>query len=179
MAEKLNVITDIQQAVKYEEFMASMSRRYMDDMTKVLRGEILEHAQKRASDLMQQYTRLRSLYAEQDALIGKSNGSINDFDFSSSILNLMRFFLLLLSYLFEASFNGGNYTNASEQQMDEDLESARQIRDKLGGAAEQWRTAVNLLRASAKAALIANEQWTLITSSRYDRYTILQFSSLF
>lgn len=70
LAEKLNVITDIQQAVKYEEFMASMSRRYMEDMTKVLKGEILEHAQKRASDLMQQYTRLRSLYAEQDALVG-------------------------------------------------------------------------------------------------------------
>lgn len=53
--------------------------------------------------------------------------------------------------------------------MDEDLESARQIRDKLGGAAEQWRTAVNLLRASAKAAQVANEQWNLIVSSRYDR----------
>lgn len=70
LAEKLNVITDIQQAMKYEEFMASVSRRYMDDMTKMLRSEILEHAQKRASELMQQYTRLRGLYSEQDALIG-------------------------------------------------------------------------------------------------------------
>lgn len=73
LAEKLNVITDIQQAMKYEEFMASVSRRYMDDMTKMLRGEILEHAQKRASELMQQYTRLRGLYSEQDALIGQFN----------------------------------------------------------------------------------------------------------
>lgn len=62
--------------------------------------------------------------------------------------------------------NGGNYTSANEQQLDEDLESARQIRDKLGGAAEQWRTAANLLRAGAKAALVANEQWNLIISSR-------------
>lgn len=72
LAEKLNVIADIQQAIKYEEFMASMSRRYMDDMTKVLRSEILEHAQKRANELMHQFTRLRSLYTEQDALIGQS-----------------------------------------------------------------------------------------------------------
>lgn len=72
LAEKLNVIADIQQAIKYEEFMASMSRRYMDDMTKVLRSEILEHAQKRANELMHQYNRLRRLYTEQDALIGQS-----------------------------------------------------------------------------------------------------------
>lgn len=70
LAEKLNVIADIEQAIKYEEFMAGMSRRYMDDMTKALKSEILGHAQKRANELMHQYTRLRSLYTEQDALIG-------------------------------------------------------------------------------------------------------------
>lgn len=50
--------------------------------------------------------------------------------------------------------------------MDEDLESARQVRDKLGGATEQWRIAATLLRASAKAALVANEEWNSINTSR-------------
>lgn len=157
LADKLNVITDIQQAIKYEEFMASVSRRYMDDVTNVLRGEILEHAQKRASELMQQYTRLRSLYAEHDALVGQSNHFIHQ------IVSLHKFGF---PFYFEASINGGSYTSANEQQMDQSLESARQIRDKLGGAAEQWRTAGNLLRASAKAAQMANEQWNSIISSR-------------
>lgn len=65
-----------------------------------------------------------------------------------------------------ASITGGTYTNEEEQKLDEELESARQIRDKLGGVAEQWHTAANLLRASAKAALVAYEQWHLISSSR-------------
>lgn len=51
-------------------------------------------------------------------------------------------------------------------KIDEELETTRQIRDKLGGAAEQWRTASNLLRTSAKSALIATEQFVLIQSSR-------------
>lgn len=70
MAEKLKVIDDMQQAIKYEEFIASMSRRYMDEMVQMLRNEILQHARKRANELLEQYTRLRNLYAEQDALIG-------------------------------------------------------------------------------------------------------------
>lgn len=65
-----------------------------------------------------------------------------------------------------ASINGGNYTSANEQQMDDELESARKIRDKLGSAVEQWRTAANLLSTSAKAAQVANEQWNQITSVR-------------
>lgn len=51
-------------------------------------------------------------------------------------------------------------------RIDTELEASRQIRDKLGGAAEQWRTSANLLRTSAKSALIANEQYALIPTSR-------------
>lgn len=77
--------------------------------------------------------------------------------------------------MWEATITEGNYTNANEQQMDEELESARRVRDKLGGAAEQWRTAANLLRASAKAALVANEQWNLIKSSRWTLFISFNF----
>lgn len=60
----------------------------------------------------------------------------------------------------------GAYTNEIEQKLDEDLESARQIRDKLGGVSEQWRISANLLHTSAKEALLSIENWRLIASSR-------------
>lgn len=56
-------------------------------------------------------------------------------------------------------------------RIDIELEASRQIRDKLGGAAEQWRTSANLLRTSAKSALIAKEQYAIIRTSRY-RYLL-------
>lgn len=60
----------------------------------------------------------------------------------------------------------GAYTNETEQKLDEELESARQIRDKLAGACEQWRTSANLLHASAKEAVLAIENWRLVGLSR-------------
>lgn len=71
MAEKLNIALDIEQAAKYEEFIASISRRYMNDTVRTLKQEILEHARKRANELLEKYTKLRALYAELDSLIGK------------------------------------------------------------------------------------------------------------
>lgn len=65
-----------------------------------------------------------------------------------------------------ASITGNSYTNPNEMKIDAELEASRQIRDKLGGAAEQWRTSANLLRTSAKSALIANEQYSLIETMR-------------
>lgn len=64
---------DVTQAEKYEEFLANVSRRYMDNCNEVLREEILEHAQKRGNELRERWTRLRTKYNELDALIGKMN----------------------------------------------------------------------------------------------------------
>lgn len=47
MAEKLNVTNDVTQAAKYEEFLAIISRRYIENCNEVLIEEIIEHAQKR------------------------------------------------------------------------------------------------------------------------------------
>lgn len=71
LAERLNVSLDAEQASKYEEFIASVSRKYMADVNKALKEDILEHAKKRANELLQQYSKLRMLYSEQDGLIGK------------------------------------------------------------------------------------------------------------
>lgn len=61
---------------------------------------------------------------------------------------------------------GNTYGDQNEMRIDAELEASRQIRDKLGGAAEQWRTSANLLRTSAKSASLAIEQYALIHSSR-------------
>lgn len=71
LAEKLNIALDIDQATKYEEFIASISRRYMADIVKTLKEEILRHARKRANELLEKYTKLRALYMELDNLIGE------------------------------------------------------------------------------------------------------------
>lgn len=52
-----------------------------------------------------------------------------------------------------ASISGGTYNSSIEQDLDMELETAREIRDRLSGVAEQWRTSSNLLRAAAKGAL--------------------------
>lgn len=52
--------------------------------------------------------------------------------------------------------------------MDTELETARQVRDKLGSVSEQWRTAASLLRTSAKAAIQAVEYWQLVGTSKID-----------
>lgn len=61
---------------------------------------------------------------------------------------------------------GGTYSSPTEEKLDSELESARQIRDKLGSVAEQWRTSGALLRACAKGALQAVEFWNLVGLSR-------------
>ncbi|CRK94445.1 CLUMA_CG007952, isoform A [Clunio marinus] len=64
-----------------------------------------------------------------------------------------------------ASISGGTYNSSLEQELDMELETAREIRDRLSGVAEQWRTSSNLLRAAAKAALQAFEFWSLVEAS--------------
>lgn len=64
-----------------------------------------------------------------------------------------------------ASVSGGTYSTNFEQKLDMDLEMAREIRDRLGGVAEQWKTSGNLLRACAKEAIQAYECWNLVGPS--------------
>lgn len=64
---------DIRRAAQYEEFMAKTCRRYISEFTRMLKTEILLHAKKRSKELFLQYTRLKELYTEQDALIGKKS----------------------------------------------------------------------------------------------------------
>ena len=66
------------------------------------------------------------------------------------------------------SVTGGSYMTKTEQQLDESLESSRLMRDKLGGAVEQWRSAANFLRTSAKSAFQACENWGLAGLSKYE-----------
>lgn len=61
---------------------------------------------------------------------------------------------------------GGTYSSPIEERLDIELENSRQIRDKLGSVAEQWRTSGALLRACAKGALQAVECWNLVGTSR-------------
>lgn len=59
-----------------------------------------------------------------------------------------------------ASISGGTYNSSIEQDLDSELETAREIRDRVSGVAEQWRTSSNLLRAAAKGAHQAFECWS-------------------
>jgi hypothetical protein len=65
-----------------------------------------------------------------------------------------------------ASISGGTYNSTVEQDLDLQLETAREIRDRLSGVAEQWRTSSNLLRAAATGALKAFEYWCLVGSTK-------------
>ena len=65
-----------------------------------------------------------------------------------------------------ASISGGTYNSSLEQDLDMELETAREIRDRLSGVAEQWRTSSNLLRAAATGALKAFEFWGLVSSTK-------------
>lgn len=62
-------MTDNTQAAKYEEFLANVSRRYIENYSEVLKEDILEHAQKRANHLRELWTKLKLKYNELDALI--------------------------------------------------------------------------------------------------------------
>ncbi|XP_034097894.1 uncharacterized protein LOC117563607 isoform X1 [Drosophila albomicans] len=58
-----------------------------------------------------------------------------------------------------AYISGGTYMTRLEESIDEQLESARDTRDKLGSAMEQWRICGTLLRAAANSATQALKQW--------------------
>lgn len=75
--------------------------------------------------------------------------------------------VLFLLFDLIASITGNSYTDSNEMKIDAELEAIRQIRDKFSGAAEQWRTAENLLRTSAKSALLANEHYNKFQDLRY------------
>lgn len=65
-----------------------------------------------------------------------------------------------------ASVSGGTYNSSVEQDLDIELESSREIRDRLSGVAEQWRAASNLMGAAAKGSLQAYEYWLLVGPSK-------------
>ncbi|KAH8402930.1 hypothetical protein KR222_000470, partial [Zaprionus bogoriensis] len=58
-----------------------------------------------------------------------------------------------------AYISGGTYMTRLEESIDEQLETARDTRDKLGSALEQWRICGLLLRAAANSATEALKQW--------------------
>jgi hypothetical protein len=61
-----------------------------------------------------------------------------------------------------ASISGGTYNSSLEQEIDMELETAREIRDRLSGVAEQWRTSSNLLRAATKGSIQGFDYWTQV-----------------
>ncbi|XP_055544402.1 uncharacterized protein LOC129729676 isoform X1 [Wyeomyia smithii] len=64
-----------------------------------------------------------------------------------------------------ASVNNGTYSSLREQQLDSELENAREVRDRLGGVSEQWRTTDLLMRASGKGIQQAVEYWNSVGKS--------------
>lgn len=61
-----------------------------------------------------------------------------------------------------ASISGGTYNSSIEQEIDMELENVREIRDRLSGVAEQWRTSSNLLRAAMKGSIQGFETWSQV-----------------
>lgn len=70
-------MTDTAQAAKYEEFLANVNRRYVENFSEVLKEDILEIAQKRADELRAMWTTLRMKYNELDALMGRLTKNTN------------------------------------------------------------------------------------------------------
>lgn len=58
-----------------------------------------------------------------------------------------------------AYISGGTYMTRLEESIDEQLEAARDTRDKLGSALEQWRICGLLLRAAADSSTKALKHW--------------------
>ncbi|XP_017043662.1 uncharacterized protein LOC108089779 [Drosophila ficusphila] len=58
-----------------------------------------------------------------------------------------------------AYISGGTYMTRLEERIDEQLETAKDTRDKLGSALEQWRICGLLLRAAANSSTQAIKQW--------------------
>lgn len=66
-----------------------------------------------------------------------------------------------------AYISGGTYMTRLEESIDEQLESARDTRDKLGSALEQWRLCGTLLRAAANSSTLALNQWRDLSGSMW------------
>lgn len=64
-------MTNVTQAIKHEEFIANVGRRYIDNWNEILAEEILENARNRANQLRERWTVLRTKYNELDALISE------------------------------------------------------------------------------------------------------------
>ncbi|XP_052898325.1 uncharacterized protein LOC128305076 [Anopheles moucheti] len=71
-----------------------------------------------------------------------------------------------------ASVYNGAYGTLAEQKLDGELDAARDVRDRLGGAVEQWRIAGGLLRAAAKGLHQVVDYWELIRPSKSAEETI-------
>uniref|UniRef100_A0A182K1H9 Uncharacterized protein n=1 Tax=Anopheles christyi TaxID=43041 RepID=A0A182K1H9_9DIPT len=66
----------------------------------------------------------------------------------------------------------GAYGTVNEQRLDVELDAARDVRDRLGGAVEQWRIAGGLLRAAAKGLLQVVDYWELLRPAKSAQETI-------
>ncbi|XP_037034063.1 uncharacterized protein LOC119072860 isoform X2 [Bradysia coprophila] len=140
LAIQCDIAFNIEKAAKNEEFLASVSKTYLENIEAELLNDIIEHGRSRSKALTESYNTLRLLYAEQDGLL----------------------------------VSGGTYTSKTEQRLDDQVEVARQIRDKLSAVAEQWNTSANLLKTSAKSAILAAECWNLVQPSRNPNERISQ-----
>lgn len=58
-----------------------------------------------------------------------------------------------------AFVSGGTYMSRLEENLDAQLEVARDVRDKLGSTLEQWRICGLLLRTSANSATQGLKKW--------------------
>lgn len=85
-------------------------------------------------------------------------------EFLNSSFNRLRDYYLEQDSLI-ASISGGTYNSTIEQSLDGELEALREIRDRLSGVAEQWRTSSNLMGAAAKGGVQAFEFWAQIIST--------------
>ncbi|XP_055837392.1 uncharacterized protein LOC129905828 [Episyrphus balteatus] len=65
-----------------------------------------------------------------------------------------------------ALISGGTYMTSFEESLDSQLETARDVRDKLGSTLEQWRICGLLLRACSKSASQGLQFWKSIKALR-------------
>ncbi|KFB49561.1 AGAP008388-PA-like protein [Anopheles sinensis] len=74
-------------------------------------------------------------------------------------------------YVLAMVYNG-RYGSPVEQRLDGELDAAREVRDRLGGAVEQWRIAGGLLRAAAKGLHQTVDYWELLRPSKDANETV-------
>lgn len=118
--------------------MANISRRYIENCGEVFREDILEHAQTRAMVLREMLENLKSKYTELDSVLGKRK-TIHVLEIRSSAIQLFQLNWPFIQFECIALITEHRFTNPQEMKLDAELDICRQIRDKLGGAVEQWR----------------------------------------